>query len=66
MTSLADSSMDADMQRGSVEVFLGLGIMIIGILALKLTDLNYFWAAIALGVLVAGHGAISVSERART
>ena len=54
------------MQRGSAEVFLGIGLIVIGIFGLKLTDLNYFWAALALGAIVGCHGAISVSERART
>ncbi len=54
------------MQRGSVEVFAGIGLVIIGILALKLTDVNYWWACIALGAIVGCHGAIQVSERART
>lgn len=53
------------MQRGSAEIFLGLGLVIIGILALKLTDQNYWWAAIALGAAVGSHGAIGVSQRSR-
>jgi hypothetical protein len=53
------------MQRGSAEVFLGLGLIIIGILTLKLTDENYWWAAIALGAVVGAHGGISVSQRSR-
>ncbi len=54
------------MQRGSAEVFLAIGLVVVGILGLKLTDYNYFWALIALGGVVGCHGAISVSERART
>ena len=38
------------MQRGSAEIFLALGLIIIGIMGLKLTDMNLFWACIALGV----------------
>lgn len=53
------------MQRGSAEIFLGLGLIILGILALKLTDHNYWWALIALGAVVGSHGGISVSQRAR-
>jgi len=53
------------MQRGSAEIFLGLGLVIIGILALKLTDMNYWWASIALGAAVGSKGAISISERSR-
>jgi hypothetical protein len=53
------------MQRGSALIFLGIGILLIGVLALKLTDLDYWWIAIALGAAVGSKGAISVSERAR-
>jgi hypothetical protein len=53
------------MQRGTAEIFLGLGLIIIGFLALKLTDHNYWWASIALGAIVGSKGGISVSQRAR-
>ena len=53
------------MQRGTAEIFLGLGLIILGILALKLTDQNYWWALIALGAIVGSHGGIAVSQRAR-
>ena len=53
------------MQRGTAEVFLGLGLIILGILALKLTDQNYWWALIALGAIVGSKGGIAVSQRAR-
>jgi len=53
------------MQRGSAEIFLGIGLIIIGILALKMTDLNLWWGAIALGAIIGSHGGISVSLKAR-
>jgi hypothetical protein len=53
------------MQRGSAFVFLGISLIIIGILGLKLTDMNLFWAAIAIGAGVGCAGGISVSQRAR-
>jgi membrane-bound ClpP family serine protease len=53
------------MQRGSVEIFLGIALIILGILGLKLTDMNYWWAAIALGGVIGSKGGISVSQRAR-
>jgi len=53
------------MQRGTAEIFLALGLVLIGILGLKLTDMNLFWAVIALGAVVSCHGGISVSQRAR-
>jgi hypothetical protein len=53
------------MQRGTAEIFLGLGFIILGILALKLTDQNFWWAAIALGGIVGSKGGISISQRAR-
>lgn len=53
------------MQRGSAEIFLGLALILIGIMGLKLTDMNLFWAAIAFGAAIGCHGGISVSQRAR-
>ena len=53
------------MQRGSAEIFLALGLIIIGILGLKLTDMNLFWICIAVGAAVGCHGGIAVSQRAR-
>jgi hypothetical protein len=53
------------MQRGSAEIFLALGLIILGILGLKLTDMDMFWALIAIGAAVGCHGGISVSQRAR-
>ena len=44
---------------------IGIGLILTGILALKLTDLNYWWAALALGAAVGVHGGISISQRAR-
>ena len=53
------------MQRGTAEIFLALGLILIGILGLKLTDMNQFWAFIAVAAVVGCHGGISVSQRAR-
>lgn len=53
------------MQRGSAEIFLALGLILIGIMGLKLTDMNAFWAAIALGGAIGCHGGIAISQRAR-
>jgi TctA family transporter len=53
------------MQRGSAEIFLAIGILVVGLLGLKMTDLDYFWAAIVVAMILGCHGAISVSERAR-
>ncbi|MBX3227597.1 MAG: hypothetical protein KIT84_14680 [Labilithrix sp.] len=53
------------MQRGTAEIFLGIGLILLGILALKLTDQNYWWAAIALGAAVGSKGGIAISQRAR-
>lgn len=53
------------MQRGTAEIFLGIGLILLGIFALKLTDQNYWWAAIALGAAVGSKGGISVSQKAR-
>lgn len=53
------------MQRGSAEIFLGIGLLILSVLSLKLTDLNYWWAGIALGAAIGSKGAISIAQRAR-
>jgi hypothetical protein len=53
------------MQRGSAEIFLAIGLILLGILALKLTDHNYWWAAIALGGVIGSHGGVSISQRSR-
>lgn len=53
------------MQRGSAEIFLGFGLIILGVLSLKLTDRDYWWVVIALGALIGTKGGISLSQRAR-
>jgi len=53
------------MQRGSALMIAGVGLIVMGVLALKLTDRNLFWAMIALGAAVGSWGGIQVSERAR-
>jgi len=53
------------MQRGTAEIFLGLGLIVLGILALKMTDMNLFWGLIALGAAIGSKGGISISQRAR-
>ena len=53
------------MQCGSAEIFLALGLILIGIMGLKLTDMNLFWACVAVGAAVGCHGGISISQRAR-
>lgn len=53
------------MQRGTAEIFLGLGLILLGTFALKLTDQNYWWISIALGGIVGSKGGISVSQKAR-
>lgn len=53
------------MQRGAAQIFLGIALIILGILGLKLTDLNYWWVAIALGGAIGSAGGISISKRAR-
>lgn len=53
------------MQRGSAEIFLALGMIIVGILALKITDHNYWWALMATGAALGCKGGISIAERSR-
>jgi hypothetical protein len=54
------------MQRGSAEIFLALGLILIGVLGLKLTDMDLFWLAIAAGGAIGCHGGISVSLRTQS
>jgi len=42
-----------------------IGLILIGIMGLKLTDMNLFWACIAVGAAVGCHGGVSISQRAR-
>lgn len=53
------------MQRGSAMIFLGLALILIGILALKITDINLCWAFIAAGAAIGSKGGIEVSQRAQ-
>ena len=53
------------MQRGTAEIFLALGLILIGIMGMKLTDMNLFWGLVALGAALGCHGGISISQRAR-
>lgn len=53
------------MQRGTAEIFLGIGLILLGILGLKLTDQNYWWAGLALGAIVGSHGGVSLAQSAR-
>ena len=53
------------MQKGTAAIFLGLGLILVGVLALKMTDRALFWAVIALGAVIGCHGGIAVSQRAR-
>jgi hypothetical protein len=53
------------MQRGSLLLAFGLALLLAGVLALKLTDLNIYWAVIAAGAGVGSFGGISIAKRAR-
>jgi hypothetical protein len=50
------------MQRGSIEIFLGMFLILGGIFAIKLTDMNFYWALIVLGAFIGCKGGISVSR----
>jgi len=54
------------MQRGTALMVLGVGLVILGVLALKLTDRNLFWGLIALGGAIGARGGVEVSGRTRT
>ncbi len=53
------------MQRGTAMMAFGVALVIMGILALKLTDRNLFWGLIALGGVIGASGGVQVSQRAR-
>jgi hypothetical protein len=53
------------MQRGSLLIGFGLALILAGVLGLKLTDLNVYWAGIAAGAAIGAFGGISISQRAR-
>ena len=53
------------MQRGSLLLGFGVALVIAGVLALKLTDLNLYWAVIAAGAATGSFGGIKISQRAR-
>jgi hypothetical protein len=50
------------LQRGSMLVFVGLGMVIAGIIALKVTTQNYWWALLLGGIAVSARGGIAVSR----
>ena len=56
---------EATMQRATPLIFVGIALIIAGVLGLKLTGLNYWWAAIALGGIVGCTGGIKISLNVR-
>lgn len=53
------------MQRGSALIFLGIGLVFLGVISLKITGRDLFWAVAAGGAVVGCIGGISVSQKAR-
>ena len=49
------------LQKGTFQIFVGLHLLLAGIILLKVTHQEYWWALMVLGVGVAGRGAILVS-----
>lgn len=52
------------MEKGTLTIFAGLPLILAGIVALKVTGLNLFWAAIALGAVIACFGGITLAQKA--
>jgi hypothetical protein len=52
------------MHRGSVQIFLGMFLILAGIVMIKMTDQNMWWALIVLGAIVGSKGGIEVSRLA--
>ncbi|MFO0662716.1 MAG: hypothetical protein U0174_02135 [Polyangiaceae bacterium] len=53
------------MQRATPLIFAGIALIVAGCLGLKMTGLNYWWAAIALGAIVGCTGGIKISLNVR-
>lgn len=53
------------MQRGTALVFFGMALIVMGVVALKLTDQSLWWAVIAAGAATGCYGGISISQRAQ-
>jgi len=53
------------MQRGSAMIFLGLVLLFLGVVALKVTGRDLFWAVAAAGAVVGAAGGISISQKSR-
>jgi hypothetical protein len=49
------------MQKGSLLIFAGLPLIVAGVVMLKFTGLNIWWAMVALGAIVGVTGGIQVS-----
>jgi hypothetical protein len=49
-------------QKGTFHIFAGLHVILAGVLLMKMTHMDLFWAVTALGAIVAGRGAIAVSQ----
>ena len=50
------------LNQGTVRLFAGLLLLLAGVLALLLTHEDYFWALVALGVVVGCMGAFKISD----
>ena len=51
-----------DLQKGTPRLFIGLFLLLGGVLALLLTHEGYWWALVALGVAVGCSGGFLVSD----
>ncbi len=50
------------LQKGTVQIFIGLLLLLLGVIGALITHVDYFWAAIALGAAVGCMGAFKVSD----
>ena len=49
-------------QAGTLQLFVGLHMILAGVLLLKLTHQDYWWAVTALGAALGARGGIAVSR----
>jgi hypothetical protein len=54
--------MHSRMQKGSLFIFVGLPTILFGVIMLKVTGLDFWWLAVAIGAAVGTSGGIQLSQ----
>jgi hypothetical protein len=50
------------MQKGSLFIFMGLPLILLGVVMLKVSGLDFWWLVVAIGAAVGTHGGIQLSQ----